>query len=53
MDHGWGSRLFDPHSGEALEVHGVNRNLLVPGDELDELSGTPTMNGIYVDIAVA
>jgi formate dehydrogenase len=53
MDHGWGSRLFDPRSGETLTVHGVNRNLLVPGDELDELAGTPTMNGIYVNIAAA
>lgn len=50
IDHGWGSRLHDPQHGAAPEVRGVNRNSLVAGDELDELSGTPNLNGTYVNI---
>jgi formate dehydrogenase len=50
MDHGWGSRVFDPHGGSEPEVRGVNRNLLVANDELDELSGTPNLNGTRVEI---
>lgn len=50
MDQGWGSRLHDPQGGAVPEVQGVNRNSLVAGDELDELSGTPNLNGTYVSI---
>ena len=47
MDHGWGSRTFDPHGGSEPEVQGVNRNRLVAADEIDELTGTPNLNGTY------
>jgi formate dehydrogenase len=53
MDHGWGSRLFDPQGGAEPEQRGVNRNLVVPADELDELSGTPNLTGGRVNIAPA
>jgi formate dehydrogenase len=53
MDHGWGSRLFDPVGDEAPTVQGVNRNQLVPADELDELTGVPNLNGTYVAVAPA
>jgi formate dehydrogenase len=51
MEHGWGSRLFDPQGGADPEAHGVNRNALVAGDELDELSGIPNLNGTRVNVA--
>jgi formate dehydrogenase len=50
MDQGWGSRLYDPQGGAVPEVQGINRNLIVAGDELDELSGTPNLNGTYANI---
>jgi len=50
MDHGWGSRLFDPSGREPPQVQGVNRNILISGAELDELSGVPCFNGTRVDI---
>ena len=50
MDHGWGSRLFDPKGGEQPEVKGVNRNQLVSADILDELTGTPNLNGTNVNV---
>ena len=53
MDHGWGSRLFDPQGGAAPEVQGVTRNLLVPGDIVDELAGAPNLHGTHVSIAAA
>ena len=53
MDHGWGSRLFDPQGYEEPEVRGVNRNSLVASDRLDELSGCPNLNGTWVDVQPA
>ena len=52
MDHGWGSRLFDPKGESKPEVRGVNRNLLVSGQkqDIDELSGIPSFNGTKVTI---
>ncbi|MET0984663.1 MAG: molybdopterin-dependent oxidoreductase [Steroidobacteraceae bacterium] len=50
MDHGWGSRTFDPLGGDAPVVQGINRNQLVAADELDELTGTPNLNGTYVGL---
>ncbi|RYD85205.1 MAG: formate dehydrogenase, partial [Sphingomonadales bacterium] len=50
MDHGWGSRLFDPVGGAPPEVQGVNRNQLVSAHMLDELSGTPNLNGTPVEV---
>jgi formate dehydrogenase len=42
LDHGWGSRSFDPPNGEPLETLGSNRNALVSDQEVDVLSGTPS-----------
>lgn len=53
MDHGWGSRLFDPKTGTAPQVQGINRNQLVAADTLDELSGTPNLNGTAVNVRAA
>jgi formate dehydrogenase len=53
MDHGWGSRTFDPVSGDAPQVQGINRNQLIAADELDELTGTPNLNGTYVGLRAA
>lgn len=50
MDHGWGSRLFDPRNGGAPEVQGVNRNLLVSATTIDELAGTPNLTGTRVEV---
>ncbi|HEX5144778.1 MAG TPA: molybdopterin-dependent oxidoreductase [Mycobacterium sp.] len=50
IDHGWGSRVFDPVSGGDPQSYGVNRNLLV-GDELDPLSQTSALSSVYVGIA--
>jgi formate dehydrogenase len=50
VDHGWGSRVFDPRCGEAPERFGVNRNLLVGGDALDPLSQTSTLSSCYVAV---
>ena len=52
MDHGWGSRVFDPQSG-AAEVQGVNRNQLIAADVLDELTGVPNLTGSYVNVQAA
>jgi formylmethanofuran dehydrogenase subunit D len=32
VDHGWGSRIFDPRGGDAPQSYGVNRNLLIDGE---------------------
>ncbi len=53
MDHGWGSRLFDPKGGSAPEIQGVNRNQLVAADELDELTGVPNLTGTCVNLRAA
>lgn len=53
MDHGWGSRLFDPQGGAEPEVKGVMRNLLVSAGEIDELAGTPNLNGTYINLQAA
>lgn len=53
MDHGWGSRTFDPVSGDAPEVQGVNRNQLIAANVLDELTGIPNLNGTYVGLQAA
>ena len=52
MDQGWGSRLFDPQGGRAPELRGVMRNSLVPADEIDELTGSPNLNGVRVNVSV-
>jgi formate dehydrogenase len=50
MDHGWGSRLYDPKGGEAPVVLGQCKNRLVPAAELDSIAGTPKFNSTAVGI---
>jgi formate dehydrogenase len=50
IDHGWGSRVFDPRGENAPEAFGVNRNLLVDGGPVDPLSQTPALNSSYVGV---
>lgn len=47
VDHGWGSRIFDPRGGAEPQSFGANRNLLV-GDEIDPLSQTSTLSEAHV-----
>ncbi|MGP4054425.1 molybdopterin-containing oxidoreductase family protein [Mycobacterium sp. 4D054] len=50
IDHGWGSKVFDPRGESEPEVHGVNRNLLVDGTPVDPLSQTAALNSTYVAV---
>jgi formate dehydrogenase len=50
IDHGWGSRIFDPRGGGEPESFGVNRNLLVDGSTVDPLSQTSTLSSCYVGV---
>jgi formate dehydrogenase len=50
VNHGWGSRIFDPRGGKRPESYGVNRNLLIDGASLDPLSQTSTLSSSYVGI---
>ncbi|EHB56446.1 Nitrate reductase [Mycolicibacterium rhodesiae JS60] len=50
VDHGWGSRVFDPRGGTVPESYGVNRNLLIDGAQVDPLSQQPAMSSSYVGI---
>lgn len=50
LEHGWGSRVFDPRSGSAPISFGVNRNLLVDGAALDPLSQTSALGGAHVRV---
>ena len=49
IDHGWGSRIFDPRGGAEPQSFGVNRNLLV-GDDVDPLSQTSALNSAFVGV---
>jgi formate dehydrogenase len=49
VDHGWGSRVFDPRGGAEPQSFGVNRNLLV-GDDIDPLSQTSALSSAYVGV---
>jgi formate dehydrogenase len=49
-EHGWGSRVFDPLSGDAPVEYGANRNLLVDNRLLDPLSQVPAMSGQHVAV---
>jgi formate dehydrogenase len=51
MDHGWGSRIFDPYGVTAPQSFGVNRNLLIDGEPVDPLSQSPAMSSGYVAVA--
>ena len=50
IDHGWGSRVFDPRSGQQPERYGVNRNLLIDGSSIDPLSQTSALSSSYVGV---
>ncbi len=50
VDHGWGSRIFDPREGRGPESYGANRNLLVDGAAVDPLSQTPPLSSSYVGV---
>jgi formate dehydrogenase len=50
VDHGWGSRIFDPRGGAAAQSFGVNRNLLVDAEGMDPLSQTSTLSATYVRV---
>jgi formate dehydrogenase len=50
VDHGWGSRIFDPRGGGAPQSYGVNRNLLIDGESIDPLSQTSTLSSSFVGL---
>jgi formate dehydrogenase len=50
VDHGWGSRVFDPRGGGTPESFGANRNLLVDGGPVDPLSQTSALSSSYVGV---
>ena len=41
VDHGWGSRIFDPRGGGQPQSYGANRNLLVDGGPVDRFRRRP------------
>ena len=53
VDHGWGSRIFDPRGGADAISYGVNRNLLADRTSLDPLSQTSTLGATFVAIEPA
>ncbi|MDQ2635408.1 MAG: formate dehydrogenase, partial [Actinomycetota bacterium] len=50
VDHGWGSRIFDPRGGAEPVSYGANRNLLIDGGPVDPLSQTATLSSSYVGV---
>jgi formate dehydrogenase len=52
VEHGWGSRVFDPRGGAEPIGFGANRNLLVSNEIVDPLSQTPAMNSTWVRLEV-
>ena len=50
IEHGWGTRVFDPVSGEAAFSSGTIRNRLVDNSVLEPFSGTPRLNGMPVKV---
>lgn len=50
VDHGWGSRVFDPRGRSEPVSYGANRNLLVDGEPVDPLSQTPALSSQYVGV---
>ena len=50
VDHGWGSRIFDPRGGAQPQSYGANRNLLVDGGPVDPLSQTSALSSSYVGV---
>jgi formate dehydrogenase len=50
VDHGWGSRIFDPRGGAEPVSYGQNRNLLIDGGPVDPLSQTSALSSSYVGV---
>jgi formate dehydrogenase len=50
VDHGWGSRIFDPRGGAEPVSYGQNRNLLIDGGSVDPLSQTSALSSSYVGV---
>ena len=50
LPHGWGHNLDGVQLSVAKEFHGVNNNLLAPGELVDEISGNAIVNGIKVEV---
>ena len=50
VEHGWGSRSFDPVTGTAPDAPGANRNLLVSNTDADPLSQTTAFNTAWVRV---
>ncbi|MET0251985.1 MAG: molybdopterin-dependent oxidoreductase [Novosphingobium sp.] len=50
IEHGWGTRVFDPANGAASFSKGQMRNRLIDNQVLDPFSGTPRLNGMPVRI---
>jgi formate dehydrogenase len=50
VDHGWGSRIFDPRGRSEPESYGANRNLLIDGTTVDPLSQTSALSSSYVGV---
>jgi formate dehydrogenase len=50
VDHGWGSRIFDPRGGSLPVSYGVNRNLLIDDVSVDPLSQTSALSSGYVGV---
>jgi formate dehydrogenase len=50
VDHGWGSRIFDPRGGAEPESYGANRNLLIDNADVDPLSQTSPLSSSYVGV---
>lgn len=53
IDHGWGSRVFDPAGVEPPVILGANRNVLVDNRHVDPLSGTAGLNDTWVSVTRA
>lgn len=52
VDHGFGSRVFDPAGGDPPAGVGANRNLLIDNQAVDPLSGTAAFNDRFVAVAL-
>lgn len=50
IEHGWGTRVFDPANGTPVFSSGSIRNRLVDNRVLDPFSGTPRLNAMPVRI---
>ena len=53
VDHGFGSRVFDPTGGDPPAGVGANRNLLIDNKAVDPLSGTAAFNDRFVAVRIA